>query len=330
MMYEGRTVFVTGATGFLGGALVHALAEQGATVKALARRTGRDRYIANTPNVELVAGNILTPDQVEVHMRGCEIVFHVAAALDGPIDEQRKVNVTGTTNMVRAAHNTGVQRFIHVSSIAVYGYSVRGRISEDHPQQPTVVPYNISKSEAEEALCTQAAQMDLPYSIIRPAMIYGPRSNAWTRTMFTLANRARVPFVGDGSGTTHPVYVDDVVSLMLHMALHPAAVGEAFHCAPDLAPTWREFLGAYAALGGHDGWLALPPGLLRVLAPLIDAGLSLRKEPQAIGQLIDYVSADTVYAMDKARDLLGWQAGVSLEEGIQRSAVWLREKGLLA
>src|SRR5690606_14698483 len=132
-------------------------------------------------------------------------------------------------------------------------------------------------------------------------------------------------FIGDGSGHVHPIYVDDVVDLMVLLATHPAAENESFNCAPDPAPTWREFLGGYSSLAGHQNWLGIPTLPVKILAPLIELVLTLRGEPQDVPALIPYAQSCATYKMDKARRLLGWQPKVSLKEGVHRCEPWLRE-----
>ncbi|MBL8160413.1 MAG: NAD(P)-dependent oxidoreductase [Anaerolineae bacterium] len=329
MTLSGKTVLVTGASGFLGSALTLRLATDGALVKALARRPEKARFLQGQPNISIVQGDITDAGQMRAAADGCQVVFHVAAALGGPLAEQRLTNVDGTRRVMLAAAAAGVERVVHVSSIAVYGYAVRGDITEDTPQEPGRVPYARTKSEAETVVQEIGAEYSLPYSIIRPGMIYGPRSGAWTVTMFKVGRRKPTIWFGDGSGSTHPVYVDDVVDLTVLLATHPAAVNEAFNCAADPAPNWRTFIGSYSRMVGHESWLGIPILPVRLLAPLIDLALGLRNEPQDVDKLAQFVQTQRCYKMTKARDLLGWQPRVDLATGMKHSEAWLREVGLL-
>ncbi|QPC81532.1 SDR family NAD(P)-dependent oxidoreductase [Phototrophicus methaneseepsis] len=329
-MLTGKQVLVTGATGFLGGALVRRLSADGAQVRALARRPGRDDYIKDLTDVTTVMGDVTDPASLEEAMQGVEIVFHVAAMAWGPLKKQRVVNVTGTRNVAQAATEAGVKRLVHVSTVSVYGYRNQGRVTEKTPLHPGSPPYAHSKAEGEAALRAAVEKTHLDYAIVRPGMIYGPRSTSWTRGLFRLAKLRPTPWLGDGSGTAFPIYVDDVVSLMIAAATHPAAVGEAFNVTPDPSPTWREFLGYYQALAGHQGWVGLPLiRLVKIIAPLVDAILTLRGEPQDIGRLVDQMSKQTTYSNEKAKTLLGWEPQVSLAEGVQYCVPYLQEEGLL-
>ncbi len=325
----GKTVLVTGATGFLGGALARRLASEGANVKALARRPGRDRYIRDIERIDIIRGDITDADRMRDVVQGCEIVFHVAAALDGTLTHQYRVNVQGTRHMTEAAASAGVQRLVHVSSIAVYGYDVPPVVTEDTPQHPGNVPYNISKSEAEDVLKEIADTHALEYSIIRPGMIYGARSSGWTDTMFRLARLNPTPFVGSGSGTAYPVHVDDVVDMMGVLAVHPDAANDAFNCTFSEPVTWREFIGAYSQLAGHDNWLPLPVWLAEGLAFLLEWVLRWQNTPQDAPRLLNFICDRHIYSMEKARQRLNWQPQITLAEGIQKTIPYLREKGYL-
>ena len=269
-------MLVTGATGFLGGALAVRLASEGARVRALARRPERGAFLRSIGGVEIVQGDITDAGQLRHAFEGSDYVFHVAASTGGAIQKQYRNNVLGTRSVAEAAMQAGVKRLVHVSTIAVYGYQQLGDVTEDTPHNPGDDPYNITKSQGEHALREVADAHSLPFSIIRPGMIYGPRSNMWTKTLFKLAKRRPTPWVGSGSGSTFPIYIDDVIDMMITLATHPAAVGEAFHCTPDPSPTWREFLGAYSRLAGHQRWLAIPALPVRVLATRSQGLRSLR------------------------------------------------------
>jgi nucleoside-diphosphate-sugar epimerase len=330
MSLSGPTVLVTGATGFLGSALAIRLSQEGAQVRALARRPVKSATLHNLPDIEIVSGDITDLKQMHEIVDGCKYVFHAAAAMSGTMRHQYRINVEGTHNVMVAAASARVKRIIHVSSVAVYGYGHVGDITEDSPLQARKVPYNITKMQAEASVRDICTRHQIEYSIIRPGMIYGPRSNMWTKTMFKVARLKPTIFPGSGKGSVHPIFVDDVVDLMMALALHPKAVGEAFNCSADPAPTWREFLSGYSRLAGHDEWLSLPVYPFKLIAPVAEAYLTLRGEPQEIPEIINFLQSRLAYKMTKAHERLGWQPKVSLSDGIQRCLPWLREQGLLS
>jgi nucleoside-diphosphate-sugar epimerase len=230
---------------------------------------------------------------------------------------------------MRAAAQAGVELVVHVSSAGAYGFGRKGDICEDMPLEPGHAAYGISKAEAEDVVRKVAQEQELDYSIIRPGMIYGPGSRVWTEAMFRIARRKPTVFVGDGSGSIPAIHIEDVVDLMTVLAVHPAATGETFNCSPDPSPTWREFLGAYAALAGHDRWFGIPITLLRIVARLVAAFAPSDTRFKDLPLLIEFVTSYRRFRMDKARELLGWQPQIGLSEGIESCVPYLREKGLL-
>jgi 2-alkyl-3-oxoalkanoate reductase len=330
MTLQGKTALVTGATGFVGGALARRLASEGTQVRALARRPERDGYIRDAAGIEIVSGDVTDAARMRKLAQGCDYVFHAAAVTMGLLEVQRTVNVHGTRNVAEAAGLAGVGRFVHVSTIAVYGYRIHGDITEDTPLDPGNDPYGITKAEAEAAVGETAADHGLAYSIVRPGMIYGPRSGPWTRGVFSLARRKPTIFVGDGSGSAFPIHIDDVVDLLLTVAAHPAAAGKTFNATPDPSPTWREFLGAYSALAGHNRWLGIPPALLTPVVGLVGLFAPKNHQVKDLPDMLRFAQRTTTYRMDKARDLLGWQPKVALADGIESCVPYLREKGMLS
>jgi nucleoside-diphosphate-sugar epimerase len=330
MALAGKRVLVTGGSGFLGGALVRRLAVEGAQVRALARSPEKATYIQNLDNVEIVKGDITDAGRMAEVMDGIEVVFHVAASTGGPLLEQWRMNVDGTRIVAHAAADAQVSRFVHVSTISVYGYRQRADVTEETPPDPGHDPYNITKNEAENELRFVARKTGLTYSIIRPGQIYGPRSGMWTKLLFRLASMKPTPFVGDGSGSVFPIYVDDVVDLMLLLGDRPEAAKQAFNCTPDPSPTWREFLGMYARLAGHDGWLGIPPVLVTPFAALAGALASPQTQAKELPNLVGLARSHITYKNTKAYELLGWVPKTDLKTGVQNCIPYLREQGLLS
>jgi nucleoside-diphosphate-sugar epimerase len=327
---HGKTVLVTGASGFLGGALARRLADEGAQVRAFARSAESAAYLQGHPNITPLNGDITDAQSVRRAVYGCTFVFHSAVSY-GDLATQRAVNVEGTRIAAEESARAGVERFVHVSSIATYGYHVTGDITEATPlKSPRVDPYGITKIDAERMVERVDQQRGLAYSIIRPGMIYGERSGMWTRQLFQFAQRRPTPFIGRGLGSAHPIHVDDVVDLCLTLATRSAAYHQAFNCAPDPAPTWRDWLTLMQQLAGHRQWLPIPPLLVEIPAQIVAWVAPAGSRLKDAGSVVGYLRSTVTYKMDKARRLLGWQPQVDLATGVERSAGWLRESGLLS
>ena len=310
---DGLTVAVTGANGFLGGAIARNAAQRGAVVRSLVRRP--DDAVGNVFLGDLEAGG-----WERAAFEGADVVIHCAAALGGPIDHQRRINVDGSRSVAEEATAAGVSRFVHVSSIAVYGYRA-DTFSEDREPTPSRQAYSITKTEAEVAV-----RSIIPgAAIIRPGGIFGPGARFWSANFARRAKRLLPLNIGRGTGTLPVVFVEDAADLAVTLADHPAAVGEVFNCVLDPSPTWREYQAAYGRLVGRDGWIALPGFLARGVATTVSLFGRRHSNLESVAELLSYSLREKRFPMDKARNTLGWQPRYDLDAGVAATAEWLRE-----
>ncbi|CAG0951566.1 UDP-glucose 4-epimerase [Anaerolineae bacterium] len=317
-----QKAFVTGANGFVGTALVRRLCHDGVNVTALCRDPGKGEHLSAL-GAEVVRGDIQDLHSLST-MKGCDVVFHVAA-VKGPSAPSYNVNVLGSVNVVEAARKAGVGRLVHVSSIAVYGYEVRGNVFEDHPQHPSSHDYYMqSKALGESAVWKYARAAGLPTVSIRPGFVYGQGSSFWSKMLYQLVKQGIAPLIKDGKGSAHPIFVEDVVDLLVTCATHPDAPDHAFNCTPDPAPTWAEFLGFYAHMTDRESPGIRIPMAAAPLAALITWITRLRGDPTDAMGMIKYIGRDVVYRTKLAQERLGWSPRYTLEEGMKLTEPWLR------
>lgn len=327
---QGKRIFVTGGTGFLGTALLPRLRAEGGAVVALAR-SARKADALREAGFEVVQGDLAEPDRLRNGMRDCDLVIHAAAVLEGSYAQMFQATVMGTRNIMTAAGAMGVRRVVYVSSIAAYGIAAQRPSYAEHVSlAPSEYPYVTTKQMAETAVREAGAGGPPEWTIVRPGMIYGPRAGLWTRDFFRLAKRQPAVFIGQGHGTAPAVFVDDVIEMIVRLSVTPAAAGEVFNCVMDPAPTFRQFIGAYQRLAGTSGWLAIPEPLAFALAGVIALLAPRQTLARDLPYGLSWMTSSCRYPMDKARRILGWAPEISLEEGVARCAPWLREQGLLA
>ena len=201
---QGQTmtqVFITGASGFLGGQLVRELLAAGCDVKALSRRAETDASIT-TLGAKPVRAALDDASSLQVAIAGCEAVFHAAAdtSMWKPnAAAQTATNVVGTQNMLHAAQAAGVQAFVHTSSISAWSHSTHGLIQEDVPQQggSSWINYERSKYLSEQAV----RQSSLPWIVFNPAHILGPGdTHNWAR-LVVMVDREKLPGIPPGTGS---------------------------------------------------------------------------------------------------------------------------------
>jgi nucleoside-diphosphate-sugar epimerase len=323
-----RKALVTGANGFIGSALCRRLLQDGASVRAMCRAPARGQALAEA-GAEVVGGDVQDSRVVHRLAEGCDLVFHVAAAdISRSAAYQYNVNVQGTRNVIHAAHKAGAERYVHVSTVAVYGYDIDGPIDEDQQHRPSRDDYYMqSKSLGEKAAWSYAERSGLPTVAVRPAFVYGPGSGLWSRTLYDICRRYPVPLIQQGCGHAHPIFIGDLVDLLVSVATHPNAPGNAFHAAPDPAPTWQEFLGYYAAMAGNTSTINLTIGALKPVAAAATLLKRMSGRPVDASGALQYMGRRMTYKMTRAAQVLGWRPRISLEEGMARTEPWLRSLG---
>jgi nucleoside-diphosphate-sugar epimerase len=326
-LWKDRQVLVTGATGFIGSHLAERLLDEGAQVRVFVRDPAR--LIAPLRDrVEVVRGDLNQPDSFAAAVAGREIVFHIATWDGSPNSRQAAytLNVTASRQLAEAARSAGARRFIHTSSMAVYGPLQTGLVDETQPHWPIYL-YAETKSLGEQAV-RETPTNRFGVTIIRPTEVFGPRSPSWTLLPVKLARRGWPVLIGGGQGLCHPVYIDNLIDAYLYAATRPEAIGEAFTiCDADLP--WRDFFGRYAAMAGQPA-RSIPIGVTKAAAALAEVWIKIARRPMTINRaMIGYVIGHCRFSTEKAKRLLGWSPRVPFDEAMRRTEAWLHEAGYL-
>ncbi len=317
------TVFVTGATGFLGHHLVPQLLAAGYRVRVLARETSNTAHLRD-PNVELVVGDVLDKASVERGVAGCRHVVHAAGLFRfwGPQEVFERVNVQGTAQVVEAALHHQVERFVHISTIAVVGqHPADVVIDEDVKCQPAD-PYQRSKLDAENFVRMFQRAAKLPAVILRPGAFFGPWGRyAFNRLFFEDPLRGLRIQVHGGHRLTFPAFVPDVARAVVS-ALERGRPGETYNVSGE--PLTHQAVNATVSrlAGISAARLNVSADLmLRVAKWLTDRAERTKREPYYPVHLASYVFQDWRVSSDKARRELGFQP-TPFEDGARSTLEW--------
>lgn len=315
-MLEGKRIFITGGAGFIGSTLIGRLVDKNEIVAYdnLARDSLRDRPFRDHPNLNLVQGDVLDFEHLSDAMVGSDVVVHCAAiagidtVIRKPVTTMR-VNMIGSANVLEAASKLEhCDRVVCFSTSEVFG--THGFQSSEVDKTVVGVvgearwTYAVSKLAEEHLAFAYHSEMGLPTTAVRPFNVYGPGQvgeGAIREFILRALRNEPIRIHGDGTQIRAWCYVDDMVDGVLLAMSHPNAVGESFNIGNQ-----RTVVTIYG----------LASTIVRVLGSTSPIEF-VRK---------DYADVELrVPSVAKARDLLGFEASVGLEEGIERTAQYFRE-----
>jgi 2-alkyl-3-oxoalkanoate reductase len=318
---------VTGAAGFLGSSLVARLAAEGFAVRALVRDPARAHHL-EAEGVEVVAGDLKNGESLRPAVEGIDTVFHAGAATRGDWQEYEQSTIEGTERILALSQAAGVRKFIHISSVAVYrafGLAPNAIIDESFPLEPLarqVGPYAHSKVEAEKKVLRYAKQ-GLPVVIVRPGLIYGPRSRVlFPHLGFPVKGKLFIT-IGSGRNLLPFTYIENTIDAILLAAAGDEGAGQAYNIVDEQEITVQDYLGRFMAATGARYRVVTAPLPLILGAVKMAEGLGrvlAKPGPTVYGFSSKYTSLR--YSSAKIARELGWRPRVDLEEGLAKTFAW--------
>ena len=290
-------ILVTGGTGFVGPAVVRALVDSGHTVRVLEHESGRS---ADLPSQEAVQGDMTDAESLGRAVAEQDVVVHLVALLSGRPEEFERVMEQGTRDLVAAAKDAGVQRFVLMSALGVT------------EETKDLVPYYHAKWEMEQIVKGSG----LEHVIFRPSFIFSAGGGA-LQQFARIAKRAPVtPIVGPGTQRIQPIWIDDLAAYFAAGVEKPEAAGRTFELGGPDAVTWNEFWARLkGALSVRRPSLHLPFGLMRAQAAVLE---KLPKPPVTRDQLKMLAAGDNVVSNSDAVDTFRLPL-VPLDEQLRRA-----------
>jgi dTDP-glucose 4,6-dehydratase len=317
MPWQNKRILVTGAGGFIGSHLAARLVELGARVRALVRYNSRNDWgllellpASVKGEMEVVLGDLTDPHSTTRMVQGQEVIFHLAALIAIPYSYRAPAhyvatNCGGTVNLLEAARQHGVERFVHTSTSETYGTAQYTPIDEAHPLRGQS-PYAASKIGADKIAESYYLSFGVPVATIRPFNTYGPRQSA-RAVIPTIISQA---LTGDAIrlGSLSPVrdlnFVSDTVAGFLKVAENPQAVGEVINVGYGKSVSIGELAEKIVAIVGGK-------------KQIVTEAARVRPEASEVLELLcDH---------RKAKALLGWQPHVSLEAGLERTVRYIKD-----
>jgi NAD dependent epimerase/dehydratase len=317
MTWQGRTVLVTGAAGFIGSHLVERLLGEGAKVRAFVHYNSRNHWghledllPHQRQDVEIISGDLRDAVRVDGAVDGVEVVFHLGALIAIPYSyvapqDVVMTNVLGTLNVLEAARRHGTHRVVHTSTSEVYGTAQYVPIDERHPLVGQS-PYAASKIGADQIALSYQLSFQLPVAIARPFNTYGPRQSARAviPAIIVQALTQKHVMLGATFPTRDLNFVADTVDGFLKIAETDAAVGEVVNLGSGREVSVGDVAAAIIRLVGRD-------------IPVVFDANRIRPDASEVERLLADAS--------KAKTLVGWEPRHSLDEGLRATVDWIRQ-----
>jgi len=317
---------VTGATGLLGSHIVEKLIERDRPIRVLVRPNS-DTRVLDKWGVEKAIGDITDPSSLTEAMKGVTTVYHAAAQVGdwGPWKQFVAISIDGTANMLAAARDAGVKRFLHVSSISAYGHPDGEGLVLDETA-PLGVDlhkwsyYSRAKVEAERLAWAAHAAGEVPVTVVKPSWLYGPRDRASMPRMIRAIRRGKVKLIGDGNNLFNLTYAGNEAEGCILAATSDKAVGQSYNLSSDGEITQGQYINKIAeCLGAKPVTKKVPYAVAKKAAFLMElfGHMFRRKTPPLVTRYsVWLMGRKCFFSPEKARRELGWTPTVSYDEGI--------------
>ncbi|MEM7127362.1 MAG: class I SAM-dependent methyltransferase [Chloroflexota bacterium] len=332
-------ILITGGTGFIGSRLALRLLEEGHSVRVLAQANNeaesQNRSLLEREGAEMILASITDRSRVGEAVQGVEFVFHLAAAQhEANVPDQLfyDVNVGGTLNLLEACVEAGVQRFIHGSTIGVYGdgesHSLEKPITEGSPTAPSNI-YGTTKLEGERLVLSYLDRLSVV--VIRISEVYGPGDQRLAK-LFRGIQKGFFFKIGPGQNLHHLIYIDDLLDGFWLAATQEQGIGETYVLSGPDPLTTDEMIETVAAglnvvLPPARAPLALFNGAAVIMETLFKpTGI----QPPLHRRRMDFFQKSFVLSSEKAATELGFRPQYRFEDGVAKTVAWYTEQGLLA
>ena len=327
-------IMITGGTGFIGSRLALKCLENGHSVMVLGQENNpaesQNKKLLETKGACITLGSVTEKGKLPDLLKGVEVVYHLAAAQhEANVPDHRfwDVNVTGTKNMLEASLKAGVKRFIHGSSIGVYGSALNGKLNEESPVRPDNIYGSTKLSGESTALSFRDV---LPVVVIRISETYGPGDRRLLKLFKAIKKRVFF-MIGSGTNLHHLVYIDDLIEGLLLTATTDKALGRVFVLAGkevlstnDMVAIIGKELGATIPL-----WRAPLPFFLFTATVMEGVLRPLGVQPPLHRRRLDFFIKSFAFSQDTSEEMLGYQPRVAFEQGVRETAGWYSQMGFI-
>jgi len=317
---------VTGATGLLGSHIAEQLCFHKRPVRALCRKNANSAFLRRL-GIEIASGDLDDPSALTSACDGVEEVYHAAARVGdwGPWSDFVRVSVVGTRNLLEAAIHARARRFLHISSISVYGHVDRAGVvlEEDAPIGVNVHRwsyYTRAKVEAEKLVWEAHRAGQVPVTVIRPSWLYGPRDRVTLPRLIESIRTGKLKIIGPGDNRLNVVHAANVAEASILAAAHPRAASEAYNVCHDGVLTQRRYFELIAdAIGEPHVQKSVPYSVAYNAAFLMECAGHLfhtKNPPLVTRYAVWLMGRRCFFECRKIKEHVGWRPTIEYEQGV--------------
>lgn len=324
MELKNKTLLITGIGNFVGLRTAEMAIDRGIKVRGLEPDPEKAKA-AKALGIPITIGSTGELETAKQVCSGVDIVLHTEFIIDPSeeIDRLRQINVGGTSNIVEAAKGASVKNFLLLSSVVVYGFKCGDRVTEESPVLEKKNPFCQTFIEAERLVLNSNDPPNFGVTVIRAGDIYGPGAETWILQPLQLMQKNFFALANADRNKIDRVYIDNLID-GIFLAAEKESDGQIFNITDGSQTSNRQFYTLLASVAGESEPASMPA--LAIKAAVRTAGKQMGISPEAI----DFMNRSHTCSIEKANCLLGYQPRIDLEEGMAKTAAWLREQNYIA
>jgi nucleoside-diphosphate-sugar epimerase len=324
-----KKILVTGAGGFIGYHLANYFAAKGHFVIGIDVRYPENPPNRHEPGFTPVISDFRNWQMMQKWLSGVDTVFHLAAAhlqIEPNPEIYWDINVHSIRPLLELLHKNGVQLFVHVSSVGIYGNLEKLPANEETICRPQSV-YGETKLAGEAEVLKFAKETDFPVVILRPAWVYGPGCPR-TVKLYKALKRRQFVLIGNGKNLRHPIYIQDLLSAFELAMEAKSAVSETFIIGGNQAITTAELVSMLCKMLDLPKLkIKLPLSLGRIIASGSELVFKLAgKQPPFSNRSLEFFCTNNSFNISKAKNLLGFTPRYSFKDGLEETRAWLESQ----
>ncbi|HHH55015.1 MAG TPA: NAD-dependent epimerase/dehydratase family protein [Bacteroidetes bacterium] len=321
-----ENILVTGANGFIGSNLVRRLIEEGNNVRSLVRKTSDLSFIENL-DTELIFGDLNDKESLDKATKKIDKVYHVAglAADWGSYKKFEQINYNGTKNLAISANNNKVKKLVYISTVAFHGFG-KINMTEESPIAKNLIPYAKTKYLAEKWLWDFHKNNNIEIAAVRPGNVYGINDRTFISKYIDALLAGKFMQVNNGKSKTCPVYIENLIDIILLVGNNDKANGHAFIATDGLDIDWLTFNAKLAdSLGIKLPKASIPYGLAMPIAKIyysLHKLLGFKSEPFLTPYRINNGGKDYHFSIEKLQKFFNYKPKIDIDEAMKRTVKW--------